>query len=188
MTFRVPVSRKGTTFKRALLDHLFLNQPIAGIGDAGGLLGSSADGNLYLSLHAAIRVDNNVTFTGPYNQSRNEYPITIGANTLYSGYARVAIPRTSTYWERIGDRIRNKLDITFPTIGGARAISPGYHVDPIGVGIGTDETGNGTLLYFVPCLIQSPLAHQQTDGSGNLLGYPAEAARIAAGNLNVEEV
>lgn len=186
MAIVTPVSRKGTAFKQALLDYIFLNVPIPGIGDAGGLLGSTLAGDLYISLHYTWR--DQVARSGVYRQDILEYPLTIGAGTLYTGYTRVAVPRDATNWERIGNRVRNKLDITFPIIGGARAIAPYYFLDPAGVGIGVASSGVGVLLYYVPCLIGSPLAEQQSLADGTLTGYPAEAARIAAFNLQVEEV
>jgi len=88
------------TFQEAFLDLLFLNADIAGIGDAGGLLGSVSAGNLYVRLCTDVtEVDDE----------------TIGAECAYTGYVSggVAIPRTSAGFERASNEISNKEAVEF---------------------------------------------------------------------------
>ena len=65
-----------------ILGLLLNNTTIAGIGDVTGLVGSSADGNLYLSLHTADPAGG--------NQTTNE--------AAYASYDRVAVARDGTQW------------------------------------------------------------------------------------------
>jgi hypothetical protein len=69
-----------TDFITALALLMFNNTNIANFGDATGVRGSSAAGNLYLSLHTA-----NPGVGGKQNTSE----------AAYTGYGRVAVPRTS---------------------------------------------------------------------------------------------
>ncbi len=182
-----PVNRKGSAFSLAVLRYVFLNTPIPGIGDASGLLGSSLEGSLYISAHYGWRLsDQGFPVIA---QNTFEYPVTISAQTLWSNYARVAVPRNSTYWEISGTRIRNKLDITFPALGPTRLIAPGWRIDPLGIGIGTASTGAGKLLYTIPCLLQTPSCNLPTAVDGTILTFdPLEQLVIRAGNLCTIEV
>jgi len=67
------------SFESEVLRHIFLNEDIADIGDAGGLLQSIADGNLYVAL---LTVD-----PGEAGAITNE--------AAYTSYARIAVPRTA---------------------------------------------------------------------------------------------
>ena len=82
--------------------------------------------NLFVSLHTA-----NPGATG--NQQTSE--------AAYSGYARVAVVRTSSGWSISGETISNVGAITFP------ASASGPEVETY-VGIGTASTGAGVLLWF----------------------------------------
>lgn len=77
-------------FIQASLDHFYLNEPVAGIGDATGLPASATDGNLYV----ALLVDN--------------------TEANYGGYARQPIPRTAAGFVRAANVISNVAMITFP--------------------------------------------------------------------------
>jgi hypothetical protein len=92
----------------ALLDLLFLNIDFADIGDAAGLLASVAAGNFYIALHTA---DPGEAGT----QATNE--------VAYTGYARVAVPRTAGGFSRALDTISNVAAVTFGqcTAGSATA-------------------------------------------------------------------
>jgi len=81
-----------------LLELLFLNQDWEGIGDAGGLRGSVTAGNFYIALHTADPGEDG-------DQSTNEAD--------YTGYSRVAVPRTSAYWEINNGVVSNKQTIQF---------------------------------------------------------------------------
>jgi hypothetical protein len=83
--------------------------------------------NLYVSLHTANP-------GAPGNQQTSE--------AAYTGYARVAVARTTGGWTITGETITNAAAITFP------ASSSGPEAETY-VGIGTTTTGNaGVLLWF----------------------------------------
>ena len=109
----------------ALLNLLLRNQAWAGIGDASGLQPSAADGVFWLSLHTADPGEAPAT-----QQTTNE--------TGYTGYARVSVAR-NTGWSVSGDVGDNAAAITWPSVSaGSGTITH--------VGLGTDQTGNGTLV------------------------------------------
>lgn len=118
---------KSNTWENALLLLLFNNDAFAGVGDASGLQPSAADGNLYISLHTADPGE-----TGAQNTSE----------ATYTSYARVAVPRTTGGWTVSGNAVENAAAITFPAAtGGSNTITH--------IGIGTDSSGAGKLLYKV---------------------------------------
>lgn len=88
---------KVNSFETAFLQHLFNNADIPGIGDASGLLGSSADGNLYLALFTADPGETGVV--------TNECD--------YTGYARKAVPRTTGGWTVSGNQASNAALLEF---------------------------------------------------------------------------
>lgn len=86
----------------SLLSHLFLNTAWTNVGDAAGLLPSAAAGSFYVSLHTADPGE-----TG--DQTTNE--------ATYTGYARVAVARSSGGWTLSGTaptQVANAALITFP--------------------------------------------------------------------------
>lgn len=112
-----------TYFKNALANHIFKNLAITNIGNAGGLLPSSADGNFYVSFHTAD--------PSAGNQSTSE--------ATYAGYARKAIARNTGFNVSAG-QISNAVEIVFDICtSGNNTITH--------VGIGTASSGAGTLLY-----------------------------------------
>jgi len=116
---------KSNAAETALLALLFNNTDFAGIGDAGGLQNSAAAGSFYISLHTS---DPGEAGT----QSTNE--------TAYTNYARVAVARSGAGWTVSGNSATNAAQITFAQCGVTGATIS--HV-----GIGTDSSGAGTLLY-----------------------------------------
>ena len=116
---------KSNAAETALLALLFNNTDFAGIGDAGGLQNSAAAGSLYISLHTS---DPGEAGT----QATNE--------TAYTNYARVAVARSGAGWTVSGNTATNAAQITFAQCGVTGATIT-Y------VGIGTDSSGAGTLLY-----------------------------------------
>ena len=110
--------------EQALLDLLFLNVDWANIGDAGGLQNSAAAGNFYISLHTSDPGEAG-------NQSTNE--------ASYTGYARIAIPRTAGGWTRTSSTIANTALAQFAQCTGGSATVTHF-------GIGTDLSGTGNLL------------------------------------------
>lgn len=120
---------KSNTFENDLMRLVFNNVAIGTLGDAAGLQPSAAAGNLYLSLHTADPDE-----TG--NQATNE--------TAYTGYARVAIPRTTSGFTVTNNTVALAAAATFGTCTG----NPGAAITHFG--IGTASTGVGKLLYSGP--------------------------------------
>jgi len=116
---------KSNAAETALLALLFNNTDFAGIGDAGGLQNSATAGSLYISLHTSDPGEAG-------DQTTNE--------TAYTNYARVAVARSGAGWTVSGNSATNAAQITFPQCGASGATLT--HV-----GIGTDSSGAGTLLY-----------------------------------------
>lgn len=110
-----------------LLLLLFNNTNWANLGDATGLRGSSTAGSFYISLHTA-----NPGQAG--NQTTSE--------AAYTGYARVAVARSSGGWTVTGSNpttSENAAAITFPLCtGGSETES--YTV------IGRDSSGAGEIV------------------------------------------
>lgn len=116
---------KSNTWETGLLALLFNNTAFTLVGDAGGLLPSSTAGSLYLSAHTADPGEAG-------DQTTSE--------ATYTSYARVAIARTAGGWTVSGDQATNAAVISFPQCtGGSSTIT--Y------LGIGTDSSGAGKLLY-----------------------------------------
>lgn len=113
------------TLENQLLQLLFNNVALTGLGDAGGLLGSAAAGSLYVSLHTADPGE-----AGAQNTSEADY----------AGYARVAVARTSAGWTVIDNTFANTATAQFPSAtAGNNTLTH--------IGIGTAATGAGKLLW-----------------------------------------
>lgn len=95
-----------------------------------GLLANAAspDTNLYVSLHTADPGAGG-------SQTTSE--------AAYTGYARVAVARTSSGWSISGETISNVAAIIFPACTGGSETETFF-------GIGTDSSGVGNLLYAGP--------------------------------------
>ena len=113
------------TAEAALLDLLFLNVDWANIGDAGGLQNSAAAGSFYVSLHSSDPGEAG-------SQTTNEIS--------YTGYARVAVARTSGGFTRSGATISNTALVQFAQCTGGTATATHF-------GIGTDLSGAGNLIF-----------------------------------------
>lgn len=114
------------TMESAILSLIFENANAANFGDATGLRGSSTAGNFYISLHTA-----NPNETG--SQTTSE--------ATYSGYARVAVARSTSGWTVTSGVATNDSTITFPAcVGGSETITH--------FGIGSDSTGAGNLFMW----------------------------------------
>lgn len=89
---------------------LFNNTTWAGVGDTTGIVGSGAAGNFYVSLHTADPGE-----TG--NQTTSE--------ATYTGYARVAVARSSAGWTVSGTTtVSNAAAINFAACtGGSNTIT-----------------------------------------------------------------
>jgi hypothetical protein len=117
---------KSDTWENDLLKLVFNNVGTSLIGDATGLLPSGTTGSLYLSLHTA---DPGETGT----QATNE--------TAYTGYARLAVARSSAGFTVSG----NSVNLTANGDFGQCTASPGGNLTHFGVG--TSSSGAGKLLY-----------------------------------------
>ncbi len=109
----------------AFLDLLFLNIAWTNVGNAGGLQPSGAAGSFYVSLHTADPGEAG-------DQSTSE--------AAYTGYARVAVARTSGGFTRSGSQISNTATIQFGecTFGTATATF---------FSVGTAASGAGQIIY-----------------------------------------
>lgn len=114
---------KTDVFENDLLKLIFNGTAIANLADNAA---SSPLSNLYLSLHTQDPTD------AAAGQSTYE------AN--YTGYARVALARTSAGWTVTGNSVSPTANVDFPTCtAGTNNITH--------VGIGTAASGTGKLLY-----------------------------------------
>ena len=140
-------------FETLLLEHIFNNAAIPGIGDAGGLQPSAVAGNLYVSLLTADPGEAGTPLT-------NE--------TVYTNYARVAVARTAGAWVITGDTASNNTLVQFPQCGATGATIT-Y------VGVCAVASGAGLLLFSgqlaasltVANLIQPQFAPGDIDVVGN---------------------
>lgn len=119
---------KGNTFENELLAHILENADIALIGDATGLRGSTAAGNLFFALHTADPGEAG-------NQTTNE--------VVYTGYARASIARTGASWDIVGDGTATLAAVlSFPQRTDAGALVTATHFS-----LGTSSSGTGKILY-----------------------------------------
>lgn len=118
---------KTDAYEAALLDLIFTNANFANVGDATGIRGSVAAGQLFLSLHTADPGEGG-------NQGTSE--------VAYTGYARVGRNRASGAggFTRSGNSISPTENVDFPACTGGSATATHF-------GIGTAASGAGTLLY-----------------------------------------
>lgn len=113
---------KGNTFENDLMKLVFQGTAIANLADNAA---SSPITNIYISLHTA-----DVGEAG--NQTSNE--------ATYTGYARVAVERTSSGWTVTNNSVTNAAAITFPQCtGGSNTITH--------FAVGTASSGSGKVLY-----------------------------------------
>lgn len=119
----------GNTSETALADLLFQNTAMANVGNTAGIQPSGVAGNYYVALHTA-----NPGATG--TQSTSE--------AAYTGYARVAVARTSGGWTVAGNQpvvVSNTAAITFP------ACTAGSETETY-FSIGTAASGTGQILVW----------------------------------------
>jgi hypothetical protein len=116
---------KSNAWENALLLLLFNNTNAANIGDATGLRGSSAAGNLYVALHTADPGEAG-------DQTTSEI--------AYTSYARVAVPRTSGGFTVTANAVALAAAAVFPAGTGGSGTATHWSV-------GTASSGAGVLLY-----------------------------------------
>ena len=88
---------KTNTFETDILELCFNNTDLAGIGDGTGLQGSTAAGSFYIALFTADPTDSG----------------SVTNEATYTGYARVAVARTSGGWTIAGNNASNTAAVTF---------------------------------------------------------------------------
>ena len=117
---------KSNSCENSLLLLIFNNTDFANIGDAGGLQNSAAAGSLYLSLHTSDPGEAG-------SQTTNEI--------AYTGYARVAVARSSAGFTVSGNAVTLTANADFPemTAGAGGTVTH--------FGVGTASSGAGVLLY-----------------------------------------
>lgn len=128
---------KSDAFENGLLLLIFNNTALALIGDAAGLQPSAAPGNLYVALHTSDPGE-----TG--DQTTNE--------GSYTGYARVAVVRSSAGWTISGtapSQAANAAIVSFPQCTGLTMTATHFSV-------GTALSGAGERLYSAA--LTAPLA------------------------------
>lgn len=120
---------KSNTFENDLLLLIFNNTAITNIGDAGGLLGSSTAGNLWLSLYTA---------------TPDEAGTAVTNETAYTNYARQSRARASGAggFTVTGNSVSPFENVDFPECGA----TPGGPITHFGV-VNT-TSGAGKLLYY----------------------------------------
>lgn len=87
---------KKDAFETALLQHIFQNAAIANVGNAAGLQPAGAAGSFYIALFTTANTD-----------------AAAGTEASYTGYARVAVARSSAGWTIAGGACSNAALITF---------------------------------------------------------------------------
>ncbi|MFN0101165.1 MAG: hypothetical protein ACKV2U_03630 [Bryobacteraceae bacterium] len=117
---------KSNTWETDLLTLVFNNTAVALIGDASGLQPSAVAGSLYLSLH-----------TGDPGETGTQAT----SETAYTGYARKAVARSAGGFTISGNAVTLVANQDF----GECTASPGGALTHLG--IGTDSSGAGKLLY-----------------------------------------
>ncbi len=117
---------KSNTSENNWLKLLFNNTTWANVGDATGIVGSGTAGSLFVSLHTADPGEAG-------DQTTSEIS--------YTGYARVAVARTSGGWTITNNSVSPAATISF----GLMTAGTGGTVTHFGVGRAT--SGAGELLY-----------------------------------------
>lgn len=110
-----------------LLKLLLNNTTWAGVGDTTGIVGSGAAGSWFLSLHTA-------TPAAAGDQTTNEIS--------YTGYARVAVARTSGGWTVSGNPATLTTTVSWPQSSGGTGGTATF------IGLGKSSSGAGELVLF----------------------------------------
>lgn len=118
---------KSNSAETNLLELLLNNTPWPNFGDAAGLQGSAVAGNVYLSLHTSDPGEAGNQETGEIS---------------YTGYARVAVPRTSGRLAVSGDTVElvNNEDFPEMTAGAGGTVTH--------FAIGTQASGAGEIIWY----------------------------------------
>ncbi|MGH8429355.1 MAG: phage tail fiber protein [Solimonas sp.] len=147
---------KSNTFEGEILDLIFLNINIPNIGDATGLRGSTAAGNIFASFHTA---DPGEVGTAATNE------------LAYTGYARQPIPRGAGGFSRSGNVISQVNNVDFPkmTAGAGGTVTHFAYVK--------ESSGASVILYKGPV---TPSILVQNGVTPRLEGLPAGTSTTVA--------
>ena len=113
------------TLETELLELLFENADFDNIGDATGIQGSTAAGNVELSLHTGTLGDSS-------NQNTTE--------AAYTSYTRIDVARSSAQWTATSGTTSNDNTISFPQATGGSETETDF-------GIGSDIVANELWIY-----------------------------------------
>ena len=113
---------KGNTFENDILKLIFNGTAIANLADNAA---ASPAGNLYVSLHTADPGEGG-------DQTTSEI--------AYTGYARVAVARSTGGWTVTNNSVSPAANIDFPVGTGGAGVATHF-------GVGTAGAGAGKLLY-----------------------------------------
>lgn len=109
----------------ALLNHLFVNLAWGDVGNAGGLLPSSAAGSFYVALH-----------TGDPGEAGDQST----SEAAYTGYGRVAVARSAVGFTVSGNQVSNAATVQFGECTAGTAAVTHFSV-------GTASSGAGSIIY-----------------------------------------
>ena len=138
LTFKIDGSIVASPLREDLLKYLFIKTVPAWHNETTPHTGPT---DLYLSLHEGSPAASSETAF----QTSNEI-------TGYTGYARTAIVRTTSGWT-VADAgsgdwgAKNAATVAFTANGGAT----NYVVNDLWIGLGTDSSGTGNLLFYGQC-------------------------------------
>lgn len=90
-------------FEDELLDLVFTNENIANVGDATGLVKSTADGSIQVSLATVDYIDADTLMTAD--------------EAAYTNYARQTVARTTSGWTVLTGTVDNDAAVSFPSSG-----------------------------------------------------------------------
>ena len=113
---------KSSTFRNDILKLIFNGTPIANLADNAA---SAPLTNLYIALHTSDPGTN---------------PAQTTSECTYTGYARVASPRSSGEWTVTGNSVSNTTEISFP-------IATGGSETATHASVGTAASGTGKILW-----------------------------------------
>jgi hypothetical protein len=119
---------KKDAFETSILEHIFKNMAVSGIGDSGGILPSSSPGSLYVSLFTA----------NPSDSAQ-------GTETSYTNYNRIAVARSAAGWLVTAGQASNAALITFAQCGTVGATLTGFGINKTNVTGADDQIYWGSL-------------------------------------------
>lgn len=121
-----------TSFENALLNLLFRNEDITGIGDSGGLRGSVTAGNWHLSACTSWP---------------GEAPTQQSGEATYTGYARASVARSTAAWNAASNGTISPVN----NITWGKRTDAGAQQDIMFLTLGDSSSGAGTARIWGAC-------------------------------------